>query len=417
MKIAIVGTGIAGLSAARGLYRRHDLTVFEAASWIGGHTNTVQVHDGERTLGVDTGFIVFNEHNYPRLTRLFAELGIASRETSMSFSVHCERTGIEYNGSSLDQLFCQRRNLLRPGHWAMLRDILRFHDIAPRALAEGLDDSVSVAGFCERAGLGRAFTDYYLVPLGASLWSCSGEHFRRFPMRFVIEFLDNHHMLQIGNRPVWRTVIGGSSTYIGPLTAPFAHRIRLNTAVTSVRRIGGGVEIGTGSGQVERFDEVILATHADQSLALLADADADERDILAAFPYTDNEVVLHTDTRLLPRARKAWAAWNYRIPASESGRVAVTYDMNILQGLASGTTWCVSLNPGDSIDPASVVRRFNYTHPGFGPDRAAAQARHAEMVRRRGVSFCGAWWGYGFHEDGVASAARLLEAYDLELAA
>jgi len=417
MRIAVVGTGIAGLAAARALHRRHDIDVFEAEGRIGGHTNTVAVREGARELGIDTGFIVFNEHNYPLLARLFAELGVESRPSSMSFSVRCERSGLEYNGSSLSQLFCQRRNLLRPAHWAMIRDILRFHDIARAALGEGLDDSVSVADFAGRAGLGRAFTDYYLVPLGASLWSCSGEHFRRFPMRFVIEFLDNHCMLQVSDRPVWRTVAGGSSRYLGPLTAAFRERIRTATPVRALRRRAGAVELTTAAGETHRYDEVVLATHADQALRLLADADATERELLGAFPYTDNEVVLHTDTGVLPRRRAAWASWNYRIPAADRQRVAVTYNMNMLQGLDAAKTYCVSLNQSEAIAPVTVIARFDYAHPAFGPHRAEAQGRHGELIRRGGVSCCGAYWGYGFHEDGLRSAAAVTAAFDQELAA
>ena len=331
--------------------------------------------------------------------------------------MHCERTGREWNGSSLDQVFCQRRNLLRPSHWGMLRDILRFHEVAPAALAAGLDDSITVDAFLAREGFGEAFTNLYLVPLGASLWSCSGGRFREFPMRFVLEFLHNHCMLQVGKRPVWRTVIGGSSSYLAPLTAPFRSRIHVDTPVVSIRREGAGVQLTTAQGERHRFDEVVLATHADQSLRLLADADDTERELLAAFPYTDNDVVLHTDTSVLPNARKAWASWNYRIPAGTEERASVAYDMNILQGLDAEQTYCVSLNQNERIDAGAVIARFSYAHPAYGPYRAAAQARHDEVIRRRGVSLCGAYWGYGFHEDGIRSATSVCAGYDLELAA
>jgi predicted NAD/FAD-binding protein len=419
MRIAVIGAGIAGLTTARVLHARHDVSVLEAGHYPGGHTNTIDVADalpngGTRTLAVDTGFIVFNEPNYPNLCRLFDALGVAARDSDMSFSVHCERTGIEWNGSSLSQMFAQRRNLLRASHWRMLADITRFHRDAPRALA-ALDDAVTVDAWLAHSGCGRGFGARYLLPLGASLWSCSAARFGTFPMRFVIEFLHNHRMLQVDGRPVWKTVAGGSREYVKRLVAPFADRIRLNTPVARVVREHGGVTVRTASGRDEHYDEVVLACHADQALGLLADADDVERELLGAFPYQPNEAVLHTDTRLLPQRRAAWASWNYRLPADiPSGtrdEVCVTYDMNMLQGLDSPTTWCVSLNPGDAVDPSQVVRRIRYSHPLFTAGRGAAQARHSELVRRRGVSLCGAYWGFGFHEDGVRSALTVCEAF------
>ena len=415
MRIAVIGAGVAGLTAARVLGARHDVTVLEAGHYPGGHTNTIDVRDaraagGARTLAVDTGFIVFNEPNYPNLCRLFDALGVASRDSDMSFSVHCEKSGIEWNGSSLSQVFAQRSNLLRPSHWRMLADIVRFHREAPAALA-GLADTVTVDAWLAREGYGRGFGERYLLPLGASLWSCSAERFGTFPMRFVIEFLHNHRMLQVEGRPVWKTVAGGSREYVKRLIAPFADRIRLNTPVAAVRRGAGGVTVRIADGSEERFDEVVMACHADQALRLLIDADDTERELLAAFPYQPNEAVLHTDTRLLPERRSAWASWNYRIPAHAQADVSVTYDMNMLQGLESDTTWCVSLNPGHAVDPAKVVRRIRYEHPLFTTGRAAAQARHAELIRRRGVSLCGAYWGFGFHEDGVRSALAVCAAF------
>jgi predicted NAD/FAD-binding protein len=393
------------------LSRRHQVTVLEANGYAGGHTNTVDVDDGSRTLAVDTGFIVFNEPNYPNLCRLFDALGVASRDSDMSFSVRCERSGIEWNGSSLTQVFSQRSNLLRPSHWRMLTDILRFHRQAPAALA-GLDDSVTVEAWLAREGYGRGFGERYLLPLGASLWSCSAERFGTFPMRFVVEFLHNHRMLQVEGRPMWKTVVGGSREYVKRLTAPFAERIHLNTPVAAVRRDATGVTVRTANGREACFDEVVMACHADQTLRLLRDADAAEREVLSAFPYQANEAVLHTDARLLPERRAAWASWNYRIPAESRAEVNVTYNMNMLQGLQSDTTWCVSLNPGDAVDPAKVLRRIRYDHPLFTTGRAAAQARHAEIDGAGGVHYCGAYWGYGFHEDGVRSALAVCDAFE-----
>ena len=413
MRIAIIGAGISGLGAAHALCGRHDVTVFEAGDEVGGHTHTIDVPDGGRTVPVDTGFIVFNGPNYPRLCALFEQLGVRWRESNMSFSVRCERSGIEWNGSSLNQVFVQRSNLARPAHWRMLADIVRFHREAPEALAT-LDDTVSVSAWLTLRGYASGFVNRYLLPLGASLWSCSTERFATFPMRFVIEFLDNHRMLQNNGRPTWRTVVGGSRAYLGPLTAPFADRIRVSSPVERVMRGPGGVAVQLAGGGSETFDEIVLACHADQALAMVSDPDPDERALLEAFPYQPNEAVLHTDTSLLPERRGAWASWNYRVPVSEGADVSVTYNMNMLQGLDTQATWCVSLNPGSAIAADKVFARLQYAHPMFTRGRAAAQARHAEMIRRRGVSYCGAYWGYGFHEDGLRSGLDVAAAFDAD---
>jgi predicted NAD/FAD-binding protein len=417
MKIAIVGTGIAGMTAARLLHHRNNIIVFEAANYVGGHTNTVGVNEGHRTLAVDTGFIVFNEIAYPNLCRLFSEIGVESRDSDMSFSVHCEKTRFEYNGTNLDSVFAQRRNLLAPKFWRMLGEILRFNREAPLHLTSGLDDSVSVESYVACNGYSRKFVEHYLLPLGASLWSCDARRFEQFPMRFVIEFLHNHGMLQVDGRPTWKTVVGGSNRYVDPLIEPFREKIHLSAPVTAIRRSPRGVEITLDGGHREVFDEVVLACHADQSRRLVVDMDKDEREILRYFPYQANEAVLHTDTRVLPDRRKAWASWNYRLPAAQNDRVTVTYNMNMLQGLDSRKTYCVSLNQTHGIDPSTIIRRINYQHPLFIPGRDQAQASHAAMIRRRGISYCGAYWGYGFHEDGVRSALSVCASFNMSLAA
>ena len=416
MRIGIIGAGIAGLTAARLLSRAHDISVFEAARYPGGHANTVLVPDQGRTVPIDTGFIVFNEPNYPILCRLFEELGVPHHASDMSFSVHCERTGREWNGSSFRQVFADPRNLVRPSHWGMLWDIHRFHSQAQDALCAGLSDQVTVAEWLRQKGYGRGFTQHYLLPLGASLWSCSQGRFETFPMRFVIEFLSNHRMLQVDQRPGWRTVTGGSREYVSRMIAPFARRIRLNCPVRRVVRHGQGVDVTDARGRVERFDEVVLACHANQSLALLCNPDDTERSVLESFPYQPNEAVLHTDVTLLPDREAAWASWNYRIPPAAVGDVTVTYDMTRLQGLDTARRWCVSLNPAKRVNPAKVERRFRYDHPVFTPGRDRAQAAHSELIRRRGISYCGAYWGFGFHEDGARSALAVCEAFHESLA-
>jgi predicted NAD/FAD-binding protein len=415
MNIAIVGSGISGLVCAHVLSRKHRITLFEAGNYLGGHTNTIDLREGRRVIPVDTGFIVFNQPNYPNLCRLFDELGVESRDSDMSFSVRCERSGIEYNGRDINALFVQRANLLRPGHWRMLIDILRFNREAPAHVKAGMDDSITVNGYLARHHFSQAFSSRYLLPLGASLWSCSAAQFGTFPMRFVIEFLLNHRMLQVDGRPVWKTLRGGSREYVRRLVARLKAQIRPQTPIAGVRRTGPGVELRLTNGDRERFDEVVLACHADQSLALVTDADGLEHDVLARFPYQPNEAVLHTDTRLLPRRETAWASWNYRIPRRARSNVTVTYNMNMLQGIESDRTYCVSLNPGPEIENSKVIRRIRYEHPLFIPGRSAAQSHHGELVRRRGITYCGAYWGYGFHEDGVRSALNVCAAFDQDL--
>ncbi|HSS62871.1 MAG TPA: FAD-dependent oxidoreductase [Gammaproteobacteria bacterium] len=412
MNVAIVGSGISGLTAAHVLSRKHRVKVFESGDYIGGHTNTIDVREGDRSIPVDTGFIVFNQPNYPNLCRLFDQLGVESRESDMGFSVRCEKSGIEYNGSSLDLLFVQRSNVVRPSHWRMIVEILRFHREAPAQLREGLDDSISVGSYLTRHRFSSAFERRYLLPLGASLWSCSAAQFSSFPMRFVIEFLQNHRMLQVEGRPVWKTVRGGSREYVRRLVSRMKADVRLNTPVAGVRRKANGVDVRLIDGPTERFDEVVMACHADQSLHLVEDADGLEHDVLVRFPYQPNEVVLHTDTRMLPARRKAWASWNYRIPQRARSDVTVSYNMNMLLGIESERTYCVSLNLASEIDPSKVIRRIRYEHPLFTPGRSVAQSYHGDLIRRRGISYCGAYWGYGFHEDGVRSALNVCAAFD-----
>ena len=406
-RIAVVGAGVSGLVTAMLLDRRHDVRVFEAASRLGGHTHTIEVEDPRGPRAVDTGFIVFNERNYPLFTRVLAHLGIESQPTDMSFSVRCDATGLEWAGSSsLNTVFGQRRNLARPTFWGMLRDIRRFGREAPAVLADP-NDARSVSAFAAERGYRRAFVEHYLLPLGASLWSCPERRFAGFPVRFVVEFLGHHGMLQLGGRPQWRTVRGGSRRYVDAIRDRLHNPVRLASPVRAVRRRAGRVELHTDTA-TETYDQVVLACHADQALALLGDAaTTTEREVLAAFPYEDNEAVLHTDTRALPRTRRCWAAWNHRRPSTPTGRVSVTYNMNILQRLDAAETWCVTLNDAGNIDPARVARRIRYAHPLYTHDRGRAQARHTELIAQAGVSCCGAYWGYGFHEDGVRSAVAV----------
>lgn len=411
MKIAIVGSGIAGLTCAYLLARRHEITVFEADTRIGGHTHTVPVTVDGREYSVDTGFIVFNDWTYPNFIRLLGQLGVTFKPTEMSFSVNDPDSGLEYNGNNLNSLFAQRSNLLSPGFWGMLRDILRFNKEARRDLAEQrISVDTTLDDYLKAGGYGERFILHYIVPMGAAIWSMPMAEMLNFPLQFFVRFFENHGLLSISNRPQWQVIEGGSSAYIAPLTASFKERIRLNCPVGRIDRDAHGVVIHSPAG-IERFDKVVLACHSDQALRLLGSPDDKEREILGALPYADNEVVLHTDTRLLPTRKRAWASWNYRLGGAGHTRAAVTYDMNILQGLQSDTTFCVSLNQSAGITPSKVLARFTYAHPQFSLAAVAAQQRWAELDGLHHTHYCGAYWANGFHEDGVVSALRVAAAF------
>jgi predicted NAD/FAD-binding protein len=407
--VAVVGTGVSGLVAARLIDQSHRVTVFEAAGRVGGHTHTVDVEvDGEHHA-VDTGFIVYNEATYPLFTRLLALLGVATRESDMSFSVTCERSGLEYGTRSLAALFAQRRNLLRPSFHRMLRDILRFHREAVGMLDD--DRDLTLGDVVEARRYSREFVDQFLVPMGAAIWSASPERFLEFPARTFVRFFWNHGLLDLRSDVRWRVVRGGSSRYVDALIEPFCPRIRTSTPVKGVRRLRRGIEIRTGDGGRERFDHVVLACHSDQALRLLDDPSEAERNVLGAIAYQPNEVVLHGDARLMPSRAAAWASWNYRIPARTQDGVAVTYDMRRLQGIRCREPLLVTLNGGANIDPQRVHARLVYHHPVFTLDAIRAQARRASIDGVAHTHYCGAYWGHGFHEDGVASALAVARRF------
>ena len=415
MKIAIIGSGISGLTSAYLLNRRHDITVFEAGSWVGGHTHTVDVSVAGETHAVDTGFIVFNDWTYPNFIRLLGQIGVPFKPTEMSFSVCDAQSGLEYNGNNLNSLFAQRRNLLSPGFWGMLRDILRFNKEALRDLQQQrIAPDTTLGDYLRDQGYGERFIQHYIVPMGAAIWSMSLVEMRGFPLQFFVRFFKNHGLLSVSNRPQWCVIEGGSSRYIEPLSATFRERIRLNCPVSRVERDLSGVLIHSAAGS-ERFDKVVFACHSDQALSLLAAPSDAEREILGALPYADNDVVLHTDTRLLPQRKLAWASWNYRLDGSSDTQAAVTYDMNILQGLQSSTTFCVSLNQSAAIDPSKVLARYTYAHPQYSLDAVAAQGRWQELQGAQHSFYCGAYWANGFHEDGVVSALRVTQAFGEQL--
>lgn len=399
--------------AGRLLAGAHDVTLYEADDRIGGHVHTVSAPDGARTVPVDTGFIVYNERTYPNFTRLLGILGVETQASKMSFSVSCRRTGLEYNGTNLNSLFAQRVNILRPSFHRMVRDILRFHREAPAILADG-DERLTLGALLERAAYGREFSEHYLLPMGGAVWSAEPAAMRDFPARNFVQFFSNHGMLSVDDRPQWRVVKGGSRKYADALVAPIRDRIRTGTPVVGIRRFEDHVELETRGAAPERFDQVVVAAHSDQALALLRDPTAHEREVLGAIPYQENVAVLHTDSRVMPKRKLAWASWNYHLGVERPG-VAVTYWMNELQTLAGPTNWFVTLNDVEGIDPAKVVRRIVYHHPAYRPEGVAAQRRWADVNGARRTWYCGAYWSYGFHEDGVKSALRVAERFGRSL--
>jgi uncharacterized protein len=406
MRIAIVGAGVSGLVVAHLLHRRHEITVFEAGDYAGGHTNTVRVDTANETLDVDTGFIVFNDRNYPRFGRLLGQLEVASQPSTMSFSVSDATGDFEYSSASPNGLFAKRAHLVTPWFHRMVADLARFNRAAHELLEQPGND-ISLGSWLERERFSPAFVERLIGPQVSAVWSADPAQRWSFPARFLAEFFDNHGVLSFRGRPRWRTVAGGSARYVEALTRPFAHRLRLATPVAAIARRPDHVLVTARGHDAERFDEVVIATHSDQALALLADATDREHQILGAIPYQRNDAVLHTDVRMLPRRRRAWASWNYHLLERPGDRTTVTYHMNRLQSLRTDVQLCVTLNRTAEIDPDRVLRTIGYEHPVFTRDGVRAQRRAGEIDGHNRTSYCGAYWGWGFHEDGVASAARV----------
>jgi uncharacterized protein len=408
MRIAVIGSGIAGLATARMLSRSHEVCLFEANDYLGGHTHTHVVRQDGRDYNVDSGFIVFNPTHYPLLTRLLDELEVDSQPTTMSFSVHNEASGLEYNATDLDSLFCQRRNLVSPRFWGMVRDLLRFYKEAP-ALLESSGPGPTLGDYLAEHRYGAAFRDEHIVPMASALWSAPARQILSFPARYLVRFMANHQMLQVADRPQWLVVQGGSASYIRAMRSQWSVTERLKCPVLSVRRHFTGVDVTSAAG-TERFDQVVMACHSDQALELLADPSTAEQEILGAIQYQPNEVVLHTDASLLPRNPKAWAAWNVHIPRVSTDACTVSYCMNLLQGLVSREPFIVTLNRTGAIDPSRILRRMLYSHPVYNTASVAAQTRRYEIQGRQRTWFAGAYWGWGFHEDGLRSAVEVAEA-------
>jgi len=424
MKIAIVGAGVSGLTAAHLLAREHELVIYEAGSYAGGHTNTIRVDTAHETHHIDTGFIVMNDRNYPNFTRLLHQLGIATQDTNMSFSVKGEDEDFEYAGTPRG-LFCQPSNLLSPRFQRMIADLLRFNRELRRLLARdetgvGVQDRAphgeSLQDFLVRRRFSEVFVRRLIVPQVSAVWSADPRQISSFPVRFLAEFFANHGMLGFRDRPRWSTVAGGSARYVEALTRPLHERIRLDSPVHSITRAEDHVEIVAAGGQAERYDQVVIAAHSDQALAMLRDASEREHEVLGAIPYQRNEAVLHTDSTLLPRRRFARAAWNFHLLREPKPLSTVTYYMNHLQRLRADRDFCVTLNRSETIDPAKIIRTIDYSHPVFTPAGVAAQSQHGTLGGfARRTHFCGAYWGWGFHEDGVLSALRACEPFGVSL--
>ena len=414
MKIAIIGSGIAGNVVAYKLRAEHDITVFESGDYIGGHTNTVDVYESGRRLAVDTGFIVFNDRTYPNFIRLLDEIGQESQSSQMSFSVQAEEAGVEYSGSSIDALFAQRSNLIRPTFYRMIRDILRFNKTAMSNI-HNLNDSQTLRDYLHDNDYSHEFVDQYLVPMAAAIWSAEPLSVLDMPVKFLLRFFDNHGLLQITDRPVWRVIKDGSRQYVNKLVAGHRDRIRLNSPVQSVLRVDDRIAIQSASGGRELFDYVFIACHSDQALSLVGDASPAEREVLGAIRYQSNEAILHTDVSLMPNRRRAWAAWNYHVPQNANRHVAVTYNLNILQGLRAENQYMVTLNNDRHIDPEKIIRRFEYEHPVYSRESVIAQQRQSDLNCDR-TFFCGAYWRNGFHEDGVVSALDAIGHFEERLA-
>ncbi|CAM2919618.1 NAD(P)/FAD-dependent oxidoreductase [Vibrio neptunius] len=415
MKIAIIGTGISGLTCAYHLNKQHDVTLFEANDYIGGHTATVNVEVEGENYAVDTGFIVYNDRTYPNFIAMMDEVGVEGLPTQMSFSVRNDGCGLEYNGHTVSTLFAQKRNWFNPKFYAFIFEILRFNKQVKRIVEQSSECEKTLGDFLSEEKFSDYFCNNYILPMGAAIWSSTLADMRAFPLQFFARFFLNHGLLDVLNRPQWYVIKGGSNAYVEPLTQEYADRIHLSTPVKSVCREQMGVRIDLGD-RTERFDQVIFACHSDQALALLSDASDLESKILGQLEYQANEVTLHTDESLLPKRKSAWASWNYWLDGKqgESERPpTLTYNMNILQHIQAPVTFCVSLNSGHLIDSSKVLKTFTYHHPVFSEQSMQAQQRRKEINGQDKVWFCGAYWYNGFHEDGVRSALDIVSELKL----
>jgi predicted NAD/FAD-binding protein len=414
MRIAVIGSGISGLAAAYYLSRKHEVSVFEKDTRLGGHTHTVTVESSRGPLAVDTGFIVHNDRTYPNLVRLLGELGVETQPSDMSFGVACRHTGFEYSSRGLDGFFAQRSNIVRPAQYRLLREILRFNREAPKLLGDLSAATMTLGSVIEQGHYSSLFTERYLYPMASAVWSMSTEAIRSFPALTLLRFFDNHGMLGIDTHPNWKVIRGGSHSYIGPITAPFGDRIFTQANLQSVVRCESAVTLRFQDRPAMSFDQVVFACHGNQTLPLLESPSDAERDILGRFKTSRNEVCLHTDASLLPVSRQARASWNYHLGRDAGEGATLTYHMNRLQSLDVPEDYCVTLNANGAIDPSRVLRRMVYYHPLYTHDAIRAQARWKEISGVIRTHYCGAYWSYGFHEDGLHSALRVARTLGVE---
>lgn len=417
MRIAVVGGGISGMMSWYLLQQKHDVTLFEANDYLGGHAATVQVNVAGQDYAIDTGFIVFNDWTYPIFNRFLNELGVTFQPTQMSFSVKNSAQNLEYNGNTLTSLFAQRRNLLRPSFWLMLSDIVRFNRLGKQLLASNdADLDLALGDFLAKHGFGNAIRDNYLLPMGAAIWSAGLADMPAFPLRFFLRFFNNHGLLNISNRPQWSVISGGSKRYVDALITKLGtDKLKLNQRIRTISRDDKGVMLSFDDGRTEHFDKLVMACHSDQALALLGEsATQQERQILGAIAYQQNDVVLHTDTRLLPKRKNAWAAWNYNLDANVNDRATLTYNMNLLQGISAPVTFCVTLNNSTAIAKDKILGVYRYAHPVYNHCTLAAQQRRHSINGENNTYFCGAYWYNGFHEDGVRSAVDVAKQLGVE---
>ncbi|WP_448568252.1 NAD(P)/FAD-dependent oxidoreductase [Thalassotalea ganghwensis] len=417
-KIAVIGSGISGLVNAYLLSKKHQVTVYEKNNYIGGHTATVDIEYGGQAYAIDTGFIVFNDRTYPNFLALLSQLGVDKQATEMSFSVRNCQSGLEYNGHNLNTLFAQRRNVFSPKFIGLVREILRFNRLCKDIYHHNrYRDAMTLGQFLTEQKFSQFFAEHYILPMGAAIWSSSIAQMEAFEFKFFVQFFYHHGLLNVTDRPQWYVIPGGSKNYIPPLVKPFEERIHLNSHITEIKRVNDKIELYFDDNSMEVFDELVLACHSDQALALLADPTEQERQILSAMPYRANDVVLHTDERLLPKRKLAWASWNYQLNQDRSVPASVTYNMNILQGIKSDTTFCVTLNQRHAIAEEKIIKSFTYHHPVFSVTSLAAQQQRSLICGKNHTHFAGAYWYNGFHEDGVKSAVDIANRFDCSLEA
>jgi len=414
MRIAIIGSGISGLAAGWYLSRKHEVSLFEKDTRLGGHTNTVMVENGGDPIPVDTGFIVHNDRTYPNLVRLLSELGVETQPSDMSFSVSCRQTGFEYSSRGINGFFAQRKNLLRRDHYLLLKEILRFNRTAPKLLDRPEAEAATIGDLLDEGKYHSVFAEHYLFPMASAVWSMSLNSIRSFPATTLLRFFHNHGMLGINTHPKWKVIRGGSHNYIPLLTAPFKERTFLGARIKSVSRQENGVTLHFEDRPAMAFDQVVFACQGDQVLPLLEQPTAAERDVLRNFRTSRNVASLHTDSSLLPRHSAARASWNYNLGLTGRNAVTLTYHMNLLQSLKTAKDYCVTLNGEDAIDSAKVLRKIVYHHPLYTQEAVRAQSRWIEISGRKRTHYCGAYWFYGFHEDGLNSALRVARALSVE---